>query len=459
MAQKRTKRQEAIRRRNIFLSVCAVAIAVAVAVLAFSISAILKSINSPNTNSDINSSSNNPTSSNVSSEAKPKEPYIVGSATVVNTGDILIHSTVLDGAKTKDGNYDFSSFFKSTKKYFKAADLSVINLEVTFGGTESGKFSGYPVFNSPDSLADTIKEAGLNLVLTSNNHSYDTGLFGLKRTAEVLKNKGIAFTGTKQTPDDPAYLVKDVNGVKLGIVNYTYETACSTAGRKALNGRIMAAEANNLINTFSYDKIGNFYTEAENVIKAMKNDGADAIVFYMHWGNEYQLNPNTWQKTIAQKLCNLGVDVIVGGHPHVLQPMEVIHSEDSENSTVCIYSTGNAVSNQRQELMDSCPSGHTEDGVLFYYTFDKYSDGTTVLSSVDLVPVWVDKYKGGAQYQYQMYPLENAKDGANKYGLTGAAATKSEKSYNRTKALMEKCLLECQKHLGAQERFAVPTKK
>ena len=453
--EKRTRRQEAIRRRRIFLTICSVILVAVIAILTFTITAITKSLkDKPDSGDKHGSSIGN--SSVVSSEQKPKEPYIVGSATVVNTGDILIHSTVLDGAKTSDGGYSFESFFPKVKDYFTKADLSVINLEVTFGGTESGKFSGYPVFNSPDSLADTIKNAGINLVLTANNHSYDTGLFGMKRTVSVLKEKNIGFIGTKETADDPTYIVKDVNGVKLGIICYTYETPCQTAGRKALNGAMISAEANNLINSFNYSRIESFYTEAQNVVTAMKAEGADAVVFYMHWGEEYQLSPNTWQKTISQKLCNLGVDVIVGGHPHVLQPMEVIHFEDSQNTTVCIYSTGNSVSNQRKELMDSCPSGHTEDGLLFFYTFDKYSDGKTVLSSVDLVPVWVNKYRGGSGYQYQMIPLEEAAD-AEKYGLSATEVTRAKQSFERTKALMEKGLTECQTHLGSQIRFGKPT--
>ncbi len=451
--EKRTRRQEAIRRRRIFLSVCSLILVAVIGILTLTITSIVKTLkDKPDT--DKNDSS----SQIVSSEETPKEPYIVGSATVVNTGDILIHSTVLDGAKTSDGGYNFESFFPKVKDYFKNADLSVINLEVTLGGSESGKFSGYPVFNTPDSLADTIKNAGINLVLTANNHSYDTGLFGMKRTVKVLKEKGLDFIGTKEAESDPTYIIKDVNGVKLGIICYTYETSCQTAGRKALNGGMIAAEANTLINSFSYDRIDSFYTEAEGIISDMKREGADAVVFYMHWGEEYQLSPNTWQKSISQKLCNLGVDVIVGGHPHVLQPMDVIHSEDSQNTTVCIYSTGNSVSNQRQELMDSCPSGHTEDGVLFYYTFDKYSDGTTVLSSVDIVPVWVNKYRGGSGYQYQMIPLENENDGTDKYGLDSTLSARAKRSYNRTKDLMEEGLKKCQQHLGSDIRFGKPTK-
>jgi len=451
--EKRTRRQEAIRRRRIFLSVCSLILVAVIGILTLTITSIIKTLkDKPDTDK------NDTSSQIVSSEETPKEPYIVGSATVVNTGDILVHSTVLDGAKTADGSYSFESFFPKVKDYFKKADLSVINLEVTLGGSESGKFSGYPVFNTPDTLADAIKNAGINLVLTANNHSYDTGLFGMKRTVKVLKEKELGFIGTKESESDPTYIIKEVNGVKLGIICYTYETACNVAGRKALNGGMIASEANNLINSFSYNRIDSFYTEAEGIIADMKRDGADAVVFYMHWGEEYQLSPNTWQKTISQKLCNLGVDVIVGGHPHVLQPMDIIHSEDSQNTTVCIYSTGNSVSNQRQELMDSCPSGHTEDGVLFYYTFDKYSDGTTVLSSVDLVPVWVNKYKGGSGYQYQMIPLENENDGAEKFGLDATSSARAKRSYNRTKDLMEEGLRKCQQHLGSEIRFGKPTK-
>ena len=437
--ERRTKRQKAIIKRRIFLSVCAVFLVAVISVVAATVISISTALKDKN-------NVNNEQSSQTNSAEQPKEPYVVGSATVVNTGDILVHDAVLNGAKTSDGNYDFSSFFKKVSPHFKAADLAVINLEVTFGGTESGSFSGYPAFNCPDSLADTIKKSGIGLVLTANNHSLDTGAFGLKRTAQVLKQKGISFIGTKENQNDPVYTIKNINGIKLGMVCYTYPPNSSAAG------------ASGLINTFSYNNIDAFYNEAQSVIADMKEDGADAIIFYMHWGEEYQLSPNTWQKTISQKLCNFGVDVIVGGHPHVLQPMDVIYSEDSQNTTVCIYSTGNSVSNQRQELMDSCPTGHTEDGLLFYYTFDKYSDGTTVLSSVDLVPTWVNKYKGGSGYQYQMIPLENNNIDAKTLGLTETEFVRAQKSFNRTKELMEESLKKCQEHLGSKARFASPTK-
>lgn len=445
MAKRRSNRQKAIIKRRIFIcSALAVILALLVGIFCL-VGNIIKVLdNKPSSDGGSKDKPN-------SSQSTPKEPYVVSSATVVNTGDIIVHSTVLDGAKTKDGGYDFSAFFGPVESYFKDADLAVANLEVTFGGT-AYKYSGYPAFNTPDSLADVMKKAGINLFLTSNNHCYDTGLTGLKRTANVLKSKKIDFIGTKETEADPSYIVKKVNGIKIGITNFTYENTCE-AGRKSINGRLVSTDANNLINSFNYNRIDDFYREAEQMIENMKDDGAEAIVFYMHWGEEYQLKQNRYQDTISQKLCNLGVDVIVGGHPHVIQPVKLLHSEDSQNTSVCIYSMGNAISNQRKELMNpECTTGHTEDGMLFYYTFDKYSNGDVVLSGVDVIPTWVNKYRGGSGYQYTMYPLETANSGAS-VGLDSAASTKAAASYERTKAIIAEGLKECQTALGCKVRF------
>lgn len=448
--KEKTKRQRAIMRRRIFIAILSVILAVVVALVSLVIGAIIK--HSSYDDNFLNSSSDINSNQDITSQQQIDPNAVVARATVVNTGDIILHSTVLDGAKTTDGDYDFSAFFFEAEDYFKAADLATANLEVTLGGAESGAFSGYPAFNAPDSLLDVIKNSGLNFLTTANNHCYDTGIYGLKRTAQQLKAKGIDFLGTKEIDTDPTYTVKDVNGIKIGIASYTYENS-SAAGQKSINGNIVKAEANGLINSFNYDSINDFYTEAQSVISSMEQDGAEAVVFYMHWGNEYQLTANTWQKSIAQKLCNMGVDVIVGGHPHVIQPIELIHSEDSQNTTVCIYSMGNAISNQRQELMDSCPSGHTEDGMLFYYTFEKYGDGTVTLSGVDIIPAWVNKYRGGSGYQYTMYPLESA-DMANSYGFDANVLSKAQKSYERTKSIVADGLTTCQQYLGCEIRFA-----
>lgn len=443
--KKRTRRQKAIIRRRIFFSCVALILAGVIALISF----IIHSIFSAHDGEEHTNSTASKTESVVSQTEK--EAF----ATVLSTGDIMVHDTQIYGAKNSEtGEYDFSAFFKETAPYFKKADLSVANLEVTFGGTESGKYSGYPSFNTPDSLATAIKNSGLNFLVTANNHSYDTGLFGLKRTAQVLKQNGIEFIGTRETTADSTYAVKEINGIKIGMANYTYEgrPANATEGRKYLNGNLLNDEATPLVNTFDYNKIDSFYNEAQSVISEMKHNGAEFIVFYMHWGNEYQLNANTHQKSIAQKLSNLGVDIIIGSHPHVIEPVELIHSEDGQNTTVCLYSTGNAVSNQRQEIMDSCPSGHTEDGMLFSYTLRKDDDGVS-LDSVDIIPTWVDRYKGGGGYLYTIYPLEKADWGSTKYSLDETAAAKAQKSYERTKAIVAEGLTEVQKHIGCEITF------
>ncbi len=439
--KKRTKRQKAIIRRRIFLSFCAVVLITLTALIAFVVNSVIpkdKEQPKPDNNSSVASQS----------ESKPK-PIPESYATIINIGDIMCHSHQLEGAKTGDG-YDFSGYFKELSPYFQKSDLAIGNLELTFGGSSAGSYRGYPSFNTPDQMADAIKSSGINLLMTANNHSYDTGLNGLIRTAQVLKEKGIQYTGTRETADESTYIVKNVNNIKIGIVNFTYETVGQDPNRKYLNGAVISKDANPLINTFSYQRIDTFYSQAQEIIKNMKNDGAEYIAFYMHWGEEYKLNANTWQKSIAQSLSNMGVNMIVGGHPHVVEPMELIHSEDGQTETVCIYSLGNAVSNQRRELMkNSAPKGHTEDGAMFTYKLKKSSDGSVSLIDLDIIPTWVHKYSSGG-YKYTIYPIENLEAAKQKYP---AVATKLNESYQRTKAIVQASLTECQKSVGCEITF------
>ncbi len=443
----RYDRKKALRKRRIFITLCVLVLALIIALISFAISTVNKALKN-------NQENENESSYSESESEKPKktERTLVSTATVINTGDIMVHSTQLDGAKTSNG-YDFSAFFKNIKSYVTAADYSIANLELTFGGTESGAYSGYPAFNTPDCFANTIKDAGFDFLVTTNNHSYDTGLFGLKRTVSVINKAGFSHIGTKENPSDKSYDVKKINGIKFGITAYTYENQCTAQGRKSINGNVISAEANDLINSFNYDRIEEFYKTAESNINDMKKSGADVIVFYMHWGEEYHTKENVWQTKIAQKLCDLGVDIIVGSHPHVIEPVSLLTSQDGTRKTVCVYSMGNAISNQRQEIMHpECPTGHTEDGMLLYYTFNKYSDGSVSLASVDIIPTWVDKYKGGSGYLYSIVPLESRESGAN-FGLSPTSLEKSKRSYDRTKEIIGAGLTEIQNAVGCKVRF------
>ncbi len=383
-----------------------------------------------------------------SSSQTPAEPYVVSTATVINLGDLLMHEPIIKAAYIPEtDSYDFSPCFSAISDYLKEADLAVANLEVTLGGQESGPYDGYPCFNLPDELADNIKDAGISMLLTANNHCYDTRVYGLKRTAQVLKQKNIDFIGTRETETEPLYTVKDVNGIKIGMACYTYENTSEDASVKSINGVKIKTEANALINSFNYDRLDSFYENVAQTIDGMYANGADCIVFYMHWGEEYQLSPNSWQKNIAQQLCNLGVDVIVGGHPHVVQPMEILTSTDGMRNTVCVYSLGNIISNQRKERTERCTTGHTEDGILFYYTFEKYSDGKTLLSGVEAIPTWVNVSKGENGSIFTIYALEGENDGTEKYTFAENTALQAAASYNRTKAQISESLAACQSFL------------
>lgn len=454
--KQKTKRQKAIIKRRIFLSCAAIILIVAVIGISFTVSTILKALKSDGGKdvTSITASSQKEQNNDADSKTKPGKTV---TATVINTGDVILHDRIFKDANETNGVYDFSDFFKVADKRFKAADYAVANLEVTLAGPTEGKpyhgYSGYPAFNSPDCLLDTLKNAGFTMLLTANNHSYDTRMAGLTRTVSKVKEYGFDFIGTKETEADHTFIVKDINGIKIGMTCFTYETKSAADGRKTLNGNVLASEAQNLINSFDYDEINKFYTIAEDIIKNMKKDGADAVVFYMHWGEEYQRTPNTWQKSIAQKLCNMGVDVIVGGHPHVLQPVSLLHAEGSDKTTVCAYSLGNAISNQRRELLKTlCPTGHSEDGAIFTYTFTKTPDGATTLTAVDLVPTWLYKYTVSGKYRYTMYPIDNAA-AVNSYGLGAAAVSSLSESYARSKAIVAAGLTECQQALGCEIRF------
>jgi len=164
----------------------------------------------------------------------------------------------------------------------------------------------------------------------------------------------------------------------------------------------------------------------------MKNDGAEVIVVYPHWGTEYLLEANEYQSQMAQKMCDLGVDVIVGGHPHVVEPVEVIKSEISDKRTVCLYSLGNFISNQRSHLMN-LSTGNTEDGVIFTVNFEKYGDGHVAVKSVEVIPTWVNLSDGN----YRVIPLDKKiDDWKSAFGLNDFSLDSAKGSYDRTMALV-----------------------
>ena len=390
-----------------------------------------------------------PTETTVPPTTMPEPEKIVATATIASTGDVLMHLPVVNSCKT-DSGYDFDNIFQYLKEYAEDADFAAANLETTLAGTDNGyKYSGYPHFNCPDEIVDSLMDAGFDLMLTVNNHSYDTTMVGYKRTLEVTREKGMQTLGTMLNAEEPKYLIQDVNGIKIGMLAYTYATGEGGADQPRLNGNMAISEAD-ICNYFTYENLPAFYSEVEEHLAAMKAEGAEATMIFMHWGVEYQLTQNSQQEQIAQELCNLGIDVIVGGHPHVVQPIDLLTSTtEPEHKTVCLYSMGNAISNQRLGAIDRVKTAHTEDGMLFSVTFCKYSDGTVYLLSTDILPTWVHLDKSGSPNRYTIIPLDEtrADQWAELYSLSDSVYESALKSYDRTMAIVGEGLTECQTYL------------
>ena len=394
-----------------------------------------------------------PTETTVPPTTMPEPEKIVATATISSMGDMLMHMPVVNSCKQNDGSYNFDKSFQFIKEYVEAADYAAANLETTLAGTDNGyKYSGYPHFNCPDEIVDGIMGAGFDLMLTVNNHSYDTSMVGYKRTLEVVREKGMETLGTMLTPEEPKYIIQDVNGIKIGMMAYTYATDDNNDGRPSLNFNASMKEAG-ICNFFTYENLPGFYKEVEGHLEAMKEEGAEATMIFMHWGIEYQLKQNDQQAKIAQNLCDLGIDVIVGGHPHVVQPVDLLTSTvDPDHKTVCLYSMGNAISNQRLGQISYVKTSHTEDGVMFSVTFCKYSDGSVYLLSTDILPTWVHLDASKSPVSYLILPLDDTRSDQwqELFGIGDATFEKAMKSYNRTMDIVGEGLQECQEYLEAE---------
>lgn len=377
----------------------------------------------------------------------------VATATILSTGDLLFHERVINSGLDKETNeYNYDSIFNYIAPYVQAADYAVANMEGTLAGNTNGyKYSGYPCFNTPDAAVDAAKKAGFDMLLTANNHTYDTKTTGFHRTQQVIRERELDYIGTRTDESQKTYLVKDINGIKVGMVCYTYQSGVNSNGTKKLNGISMSKEDSKLITSFDYDHLDSFYKQLEGELEAMKQEGADCTVVYIHWGREYKTTPNSWQLKIGQALCNLGVDVIVGGHAHVVQPVEILQNEnDPQKKTLCLYSMGNAVSNIRHS--ETRPA-ETEDGMLFTFTLAKYTDGSVIVEGVDILSTWVNRHdsKEYGREIFPIVPLDTAVADWTTVGLDSQTLPLAEKSLKRSEAVLAEGLQKVQDFYAQQQ--------
>lgn len=309
------------------------------------------------------------------------------SINIAAIGDVLIHRPVYQDAKIQDGSYDFKPMIKNVKNLLKRPDFTMANQESMIGGTEIG-LSTYPSFNSPFEVADALKDAGVDLVSIANNHTLDRGEKAIFNAISHYEKIGIHYVGGYKSQQDRETLrIVNVDGIKLGFLSYTYGT----------NGIPVPKDKPYLVNLMDRQKM------KEDIAK-MK-DKVDVIIVNMHWGLEYQPYPTKEQKELAQFLANEGVQVIIGHHPHVLQPMEWVENKRGEKSIV-IYSLGNFLSAQK---------GNGKDiGGIFQLEIEKLYDGdqtTITLRNPQLIPTFVSSQN---MRNYQIHLLKDINQTKNK---------------------------------------------
>lgn len=310
----------------------------------------------------------------------PPEPEPVVSHLMV-AGDMMSHIPITKDAYVADtGTYDYSHMLEDAAAQLSGADYALANLETVLAGGPN--YSGFPTFNSPDALAFDAKEAGFDLLSTANNHSRDQGLDGIYRTLDVLDEVGLAHVGTYRSQEERdqnhGIHVADVGGISVAFLSYTY----------GLNGFRLDSDKMYAVNLFNLD----YYTTLANPdyellkadLEAARALDTDLIAVIIHWGVEYQNAPNSHQTSLAQFLVEQGADLVLGSHPHVLQPYETITAtgwDGQERQGFVIYSLGNFISNQ-QEL-------ETKTTAILDLELTKSPEGDTSVTDVRYTPYYM----------------------------------------------------------------------
>jgi poly-gamma-glutamate synthesis protein (capsule biosynthesis protein) len=306
---------------------------------------------------------------------KPSELHLMA------VGDIMMHEPQIVAGKTASG-YNFDSFFEHIAHVLEPADFAFGNLETTLAG-EAARYAGYPMFNAPDELADALKKANFDVITTANNHSLDRFEKGLLRTIEQLDRVNLLHTGTFASPEErDKPLIIEKNDIKLGVLAYTYST----------NGVPIPQGKPYLINMIDKPLMA-----AD--IKNAKQAGVDLVVIAIHFGPEYWTKPNDEQKQIVDFLFESGADIILGSHPHVVQPYEVrewLDDNDQPRQGIVIYSLGNFISNQRDQPRDI--------GGILSIKIRKQNGATSIIEH-EFIPTYVHRYESAGKRVYNVLPM------------------------------------------------------
>ena len=333
--------------------------------------------------------------------------------TLTAIGDVLCHNTQYWDAYNKSTNeYDFSYVFDDIKSYTSSGDLTIGSLETSFAGEDVG-YSNYPTFNSPDRLATALKGIGVDIISTAGNHALDKGFKGLCRTIDVLDKNGLDHLGTyKSQEEQEELLIKNVKGLNIAFLNYTYGT----------NGIPIPSGKEFCVNLIDKDLI-------KKQIEKAKDSNVDVIVACMHWGTEYRTSANDEQKELADFLFKNGVDIILGNHPHVLEPMEkrtVTLDDGTIKECFVIYALGNFTADQRDTI--------TRDSIILNLTITKNIDGKISIDKAEYTPIYMYKNTNVSSKKFKVLDIEKT---INEYE-SGIDTSIGKSNYNLLKTQLIK---------------------
>ena len=373
----------------------------------------------PNSNAAIDSTQTNQTVELL--------PDSLQSLKLIFIGDIMQHGDQIRSAfDPASGLFDYEPCFRYIRPILEQADLAIGNLELTLN--DKNYYSGFPRFRSPDALAGYLKQAGFDVLVTSNNHSNDNDRHGVVHTLDVLDSLGIVHTGTfrdtAEWENNYPLIMEKSNGqtnFKLALLNYTYAT----------NG--IPTKKPSVVNEIVESQI------LKDIEKA-KRSNPDMIIAFMHWGGEYQLNEAKSQRDLARLLWDNGVDLVIGAHPHVIQPIktDTLYNADSSASrpVLAAYSLGNFISNQFRP--------NTDIGLLFEIEIIKNTrSGKTTIGQHAFIPSWryIHNYnkKPVADWVHTLIPVSAfIKDTSNFLKMPSHDFNKMKTVYEKTCAHLEK---------------------
>lgn len=292
-------------------------------------------------------------------------------------GDVMGHGPQINSAWVDSTEeYNYKDVFAPIGPVIQMSDFAIANLEVTLAGPP---FKGYPQFSSPDALAYGLRDNGVDALVTANNHSCDRRLLGVERTIKVLDTAKILHTGTfldKEQRDSSNLLILKKGDFRIGILNYTYGT----------NG--LPTPAPTMVN-----RIDTALMSAD--IKLSKTQSLDKLIVFIHWGNEYQIHPSSDQINLGDFLFDHGADIVIGSHPHVIQPMKLMQDTVNNKQKFIAYSLGNFVSNQRDTYRDG--------GAMVKITLSK-SQGVTSITNAGYILTWVHRPTIDGKVKYEVLP-------------------------------------------------------